>query len=102
MPADPRQFDVFRLPNGAHVVVVQNDLLDEAATRVVAPLYPVGSAGRGLRSLNPEIAWGSEPHVLMAQLLATLTKAELGERVGDVVHERDAVVRAIDALLSGI
>ena len=84
------------------MVVIQSDLLDELATRVVAPLLPRGAGGRGLRSLNPELTIGDETLVLMPQLLATLTVAELGEQVGSLEHRRDEIVRALDALLSGI
>lgn len=97
-----RQFDVFRPPGGALVVVIQSDLLEEMRTRVVAPLLPVGRAGPALGPLNPEIAVGSERLVLVPQLLATLTTAELGERIGSVSYRRDEIVRALDALLSGI
>ena len=84
------------------MVVIQSDLLDELATRVVAPLLPRGVGGRGLRSLNPELTIGDETLVLMTQLLATLTVAELGERMGSLAHRSDEIVRALDALLSGI
>ena len=84
------------------MVVIQSDLFDELATRVVAPLLPRGVGGRGLRSLNPEVAIGDEGLVLMPQLLATLTVAELGERVGSLADRHDEIVRALDALLSGI
>lgn len=68
----------------------------------MAPLLPQGAAGRGLRSLNPEMAIGDERLVLMPQLLATLAVAELGERVGSLAHQRDDITRALDALLSGV
>ena len=84
------------------MVIIQSDLLDELATRVVAPLLPSGVGGRGLRSLNPEVTIGNEALVLMPQLLATLTVAELGERVSSLAHQSDGIVRALDALLSGI
>ena len=84
------------------MVVIQSDLLDAVATRVVAPLLPRGTGGRGLRSLNPEVVIGDETLVLMPQLLATLTVGELGERVGSLTHSSDEIVRALDALLSGI
>ena len=84
------------------MVVIQSDLLDELATRVVAPLLLRGAGGRGLRSLNPEVAIGDQTVVLMPQLLATLTVGELGERVGSLTHSSDKIVRALDALLSGI
>jgi toxin CcdB len=97
-----RQFDVFRLEGGALVVVVQSDLLDAMHTRVVVPLLPAGAAGRRIFGVNPEIRIGDEPMVLMPQLAATLATHELGHQVASVVHLRDTVTRAIDALLSGL
>jgi toxin CcdB len=97
-----QQFDVFRTGGGGLVVVIQSDLLDAMRTRVVAPLLPAGTAGRPMRGLNPEISFGEETVVLMPQLLATLTIAELGRPVGSIVHMRDTVTRAVDTLLSGV
>ena len=97
-----RQFDVFRIGSGTLVMVIQSDLLAAMRTRVVAPLLPAGAAGRPVRGLNPEFRLGEEAVVLMPQLLATLTLAELGRPVGSLAHMRDAVTRAVDALLGGV
>jgi toxin CcdB len=96
-----RQFDVFRTASGTLVAVIQSDLLEAMRTRVVVPLLPVGAAGRPMRGLNPELRLGDETVVLMPQLLATLTLAELGRPEGSIAHLRDAVTGAVDALLSG-
>jgi toxin CcdB len=97
-----RQFDVFRTGDGALVVVLQNDLLDALRTRVVAPLVPVGGPAEALRGVNPQIAFGEGVYVLMPQYAATLTLAELGAPIGTVAHARDAVVRALDLLVTGV
>lgn len=97
-----QQFDVFRPKRGLLVVVIQNDLLDEISTRVVAPLLPAGRAGAPMRSLNPTFEVGEETVVLMPQLLATIAVADLGPRVASLVHMRDEITRALDALLSGV
>jgi toxin CcdB len=97
-----RQFDLFRTADGVLVVVVQSDLLEATRTRVVAPLLPAGAAGAPMRGLNPEIVVGGERLVLMPQLLATLTLAELGRPAGSIAGMRDEVTRAIDALLAGV
>jgi toxin CcdB len=99
----PGQFDVFRATNGLCAVVVQSDLFQEMRTRVVVPLLPQAMLDGGqTQSLNPALAVGGEVLVLVPQLMATLTRAELGERVGSLAHERDRITRAIDALLSGV
>lgn len=96
------QFDVYRMADGTHVVVIQSDLLEAMTTRVVAPLLPAGRAGPAIPPLNPSLTVGAETLVVMPQLLATLTLAELGERIGSAAHIRDEITRALDALLSGI
>jgi toxin CcdB len=97
-----QQFEVFRTMSDMLVVVVQSDLLDAMRTRVVVPLVPAGMAGRPMRGLNPEIGFAEEAVVLMPQLAATLTIAELGRPVGSIAHLRDTVTRALDTLLSGV
>jgi toxin CcdB len=97
-----RQFEVFRVAGGVLVVVLQSDLLDAMQTRVVAPLLPVGTAGRPISGLNPEIRIGGETLVLTPQLAATLTLTELGRPLGSIAHLRDSVTRAVDLLLSGV
>jgi toxin CcdB len=97
-----QQFDIFRMSGGEYVVITQSDLLEAMRTRVVAPLLPSGSTGQPIRHLNPEIAIGSNVFVLMPQLLATLSVHELGERLGTAAYKRDEIIRALDALLSGV
>lgn len=96
------QFDLYRMPEGTLVVVLQNDLLDGLRTRVVAPLVPATSMERVMSSLNPAVSLGEEIYLVMPQLAATLALAEMGEKVGSLGMMRDAIVRAVDALLSGI
>lgn len=57
-PAVARQFDVWRTSRGTLVTVIQNDLLDDMQTRVVAPLVPIGVVGRRIRNLNPVVSFG--------------------------------------------
>ena len=83
-------------------MVVQNDLFAAMATRVVVPLVAAGAAGKRIYGVNPEVAFVDEVLVLMPQLAATLATHELGHQVASVVHLRDTVTRAIDALLSGL
>ncbi len=96
------QYDVYRLGDGTLVLILQSDLLDGLRTRVVAPLIPAEAVGRVMETLNPQVQVGEGTYILMPQLAATLSLSELGERQGSlgVLHER--IVRAVDALLSGI
>ncbi|MDK3073482.1 CcdB family protein [Sedimentitalea sp. JM2-8] len=96
------QFDLYRMAGGPMVVILQSDLLDQLNTRVVAPLVPAHSVNRVLRSLNPVAVIGEESFLVMPQLAATLTLGELGTRIGSLAVLRDDILRAMDALLSGI
>lgn len=102
MALDARQFDVYRSVSGTLVVVIQSDLLDAMATRVVVPLMPLGMTGTPLTRLNPRIAFGDQTLVLVPQLAATLTIREIGERMGSVADQRDSITLAIDTLLAGV
>lgn len=97
-----RQFEVFRTAGGTAVVVLQSDLLAAMRTRVVAPLLPPGAAGPPLGRLTPEVEIGGRRLVLLPQLAATLTLAELGRPVASLAGERDAILRAVDMLVSGV
>ena len=98
----PAQFELYRTTTGVLFVVLQNDLLDQLRTRVVAPLIPAGAVARVMDSLNPSVMIGEEAFLLMPQLAATLDISEMGERVGSLAMMRDRITRALDALLSGI
>ena len=75
-------------------------------SRARAPKAPapadLARAGRVLPALNPVVTVGETAYLVMPQLAATLTLAELGETIGSLAMMRDAIIRALDALLSGI
>jgi toxin CcdB len=96
------QYDLYRMPEGGLIVVLQSDLLDEFRTRVVAPLVPAPSVERAVRTLNPTVVLGETTYLVMPQLAATLTLSEMGDKVGSLAVMQDVIVRAVDALLSGI
>jgi toxin CcdB len=92
------------MPQGraGYVVDIQSGLLDTMATRVVIPLLPRQAAPPPAKALNPVLTIGGVEHVLMTQNIATVPLAQLRTPVGTLVVERDQIVRAIDALLSGL
>ena len=100
------QYAIYAMPGRrreGYVVNVQADLLNEIWTRVVIPLVPASDAPRNLLgTLNPVLAVLGKPHVLLTQNLASVPTPELGPPIGSLVSDRDAIVRAIDTLLSGV
>ena len=98
------RFDLFRLPGSqGYVVDVQSDhASEEVRTRVVVPLVPVADLGQPIAGLNPVFRIDGSDHAFVAQALATLTCAEMGERVGSLMSDHgDRFSYAIDILLTG-
>lgn len=82
---------------------IQSDLMADAETRVVAPLYPLGQ-GRNpsISSLSPVLKLNGREYVLMTPLLAGVALARLGKPVADLSGERATILAALDLLISGI
>lgn len=98
----PGQYDIYRLPDGALVCVLQDDLHDTISTRVVAPLIAVSLVGPQSTQLCPLVDFGEEPHVLLTQSLSAIPGRLLGSKVGSLAARRDEIVRALDLLFTGV
>lgn len=99
------QFSLHRMPRirGGYVVDIQADLLSELKSRIVIPLLREKDAPRAtLKALNPTCLVAGTAHVVMTQNLASVSVSELGPPVGSLTAERDSIIRAVDALLSGL
>lgn len=100
------QFDVHRYPSSTrrarYVVNVQSDLLQEFATRLVVPAYPITSEARLISRLNPTIEIEGKRHFLATQEMTAIRKVSLGEKVRSAAEHRDTIIAAIDLLITGI
>lgn len=97
------RFDVYALKRGGALVVdCQADLLDGLTTRVVVPLIAEGDAPKPARHLNPVFDVGGGRYVLMTQFLSAVEARELGAKVGSLDGEGEAVLGALDFLLTGV
>jgi toxin CcdB len=100
------QFDVHRFaPRGAGftmVVDVQNRLLDELATRVVAPLYPIKAKDKPIHRLNPIVQIDNKPYYLAVQEMTALRVKTLGPKVTSLEEWRTEIIAAIDFLITGV
>jgi toxin CcdB len=98
------QFDVYRLGSGGveFVLDLQDEMLDNLSTRVVAPLALPETVGPPMKTLNPRITVGGVDCILLTHLLAAIPVAALGNPVGSASSQRDAIVAALDLLFSGI
>ena len=82
---------------------VQSDLLAPLATRVVVPLAPATSTrSRSMRTLTPVLRFEGKEYLMLTPQLAGIPSGELGPIAGDLTSERDAVIAAMDFLLTGI
>jgi toxin CcdB len=98
------RFDLFRLPGDqGYVVDVQsNHASEKVRTRVVVPLLPVAELGKPVADLNPVLRIEGRDYAFVAQSLATLTSAEMGEKVSSLMAEYgDRFAYALDILLTG-
>ena len=103
------QFSVYRNKNPQskalypYLVDVQSDLLEDLQTRVVIPLTRTSTlTKKPLKTLTPVIAIDGEPYIAMTPQLAGIAMSDLGPRVTLVAEYRDALIGALDLLITGI
>jgi toxin CcdB len=102
------QFQVYRNRNPASqkryplLLDVQSDLLEPLASRVVIPLSPIAGGNRAaMKTLTPMLRLEGKDYLALTPQLAGIALAELGVPVADASVHRDAVVAALDLLISG-
>ena len=93
----PRTKSIFPL-----LVDIQSDLLEQLQTRAVIPLTrTTGLTKKPLTQLTPALTFDGESYVLMTPQLAGVARAELGAPAGSLAGERNAIIAAMDFLLTG-
>lgn len=96
------RFDVYARRGAAGFLLdCQADLLSELNTRLVVPLLPEAAAPRPAARLNPLFSVRGEKVVMVTQFAAAIPVRELGERVGSLLSEQDAIGNALDMLICG-
>lgn len=102
------QYDVYANPSASaangipFVVVIQSDLLDSLATRLSVPLAVPGVAVKAPTALCPVITVKGQRLHALAHYSAPLPAKLLKRAVANVAAQADALVLALDAVLSGI
>jgi toxin CcdB len=98
------QFDIYKGQGAgaAFLLNLQDDMLEDLATRVVAPLVPSEKLGPEMQTVNPRILVQGKEYILLTHLLAAIPAKNLAEPVGSAADQRDAVIAAIDMLFTGI
>src|SRR5262249_24171012 len=102
------QFSVYRNKNTRTkatfplLVDVQSNLLEDLQTRVVIPLAKAGALTRKPMShLTPILKYEGEAYMLMTPELAAIARRDLGTATGSLAERRDAILAAMDFLLTG-
>jgi toxin CcdB len=101
------QFDVFaipersRQPNVPCLLVIQSDHFVNARTTVMAPLVRIAEP-KILTAVNPQFKVDGETLTLEPFQIAFLPTRLLTQRLGNLEAQRHLIIRAIDALMSGL
>ena len=103
------QFSVFRNKNPRSktafpfLLDVQSNLLDDLQTRVVIPLAKAPAlAKKPISTLSPLVEVQGHKYVLLTPQLAGISRSELGPEVSNIAEHRDAVIAALDCLITGV
>ena len=102
------QFDVYPNPSASaqhgmpYVVVVQSDLLDALATRLVIPLATQAFAGKTPDKLSPSITVKDEALRALAHYAAPLPARTLRKALTNISAQSGVLIAAMDVVLSGV
>lgn len=102
------QFDVHKNLNPAsktiapYILNLQNDLLDDLPTRLIAPLKTGKILGGKISTLMPEVEVLGKKYLVVVAESAGLHISHLGPKVGNLKVHRQQLVSAMDILISGI
>ena len=98
------RFDLYANPIAAerqhtpYLLDVQNDYLEQLASRIVIPLRSEGHFGQPVRDLNPIIEYQGTRLVLDTANLAPVPGHRLGSRIDRIEAQHEAVLNALDTL----
>ena len=102
------QFTVYRNKNPRTkatfplLVDVQSDLLEDLQTRVVIPLSKAPAlTKKPVSHLMPILKFEGEAYLLVTPELAGIARTDLGPAAGSLAERRDAILAAMDFLLTG-
>ena len=103
------QFDVYANPSVKsageypYVVDIQSDLLSGLTTRMVAPLASITMAKADIpQRLCPIVSVAGRDFMFIPYQSAPLLKAQLKKRVASLRSSAQAIVDAMDVVISGI
>ena len=95
------RFDVYRGEGEPLLLDCQTDLLDGINSRLMVPLYRADRIERKVPRLNPVFNIAGHDMIMLTQSLGAVPIKRIGTRVGSLATEQEAIMNAIDMLLSG-
>lgn len=98
------RFDLYllRRPKKMLVVNVQADLLDDLQTRVVVPLLLFQSSkNEHIERFKPIIEYDKKKYILMTSEVSSIPVSLIQKTIGNVHHDREKIINALDFLFSG-
>lgn len=84
-----------------YLLDMQDEIIDNLSTRVVAPLVPVDDVPKRMKILNPIISVAGTEYLLMTHLLAAIPVSALKTKIGSVSTQRDEIIASLDFLFTG-
>jgi toxin CcdB len=102
------QFDVYLNPSESagkgipFVVVLQSDLLDALATRLVMPLATLEFADKVPEKLCPLVTVSGQKLRALAHYAAPLPARSLRQMVGNLSPQSHLLIAAMDVVMSGV
>jgi hypothetical protein len=98
------KFDVHRGKSAGSyplVVDIQADAHTKLATHLVAPLIARARYSQPLTRLTPIVTVRDAEYIVLVPSLAAVASASLGEVVGSLASHRNALIAAVDLLVTG-
>ena len=96
------KYDIYQSSGGGdYLLILQDEILDNLSTQVVAPLVASDEAPIPMKNVNPIIALDGGNYVLMTHLLAAIHASSLKRKVGSAKGQRDEIIAALDFLFTG-
>ena len=83
------------------VVDVQGDIHAKLGSRLVAPMIVRSRYTQPLTRLTPTVTVRDAEYVVLMPALAAVPTSSLGEIVGSLASHRNALIAAVDLLITG-
>lgn len=98
------KFDIYASPSSsaAYLIDLQDEILDNLTTRVVAPLIARADVSSRMQILNPLVHIMGTDYLVMTHLLAAIPATALKNKVQSAASQRDEIIAALDFLFTGI